>query len=210
MTNDDLVSDWLAYRAGHLEVDQSHFLTLFHEDHDPETLNLIFAGLPNSDELASRVMRCRRARRRRLTGEPTLTAERALATARADLDVKLAIVLKAEDEELEAIIKRAEPKLCNDPEQFKEARFGDWPHCTLHEVIGDHADTLWHDIGRVRYALGEAFYGIASDYEGALYVEEPLMRTQLSFEPPMLLWEAGYEAALTEDAYLLHRASRAA
>lgn len=204
----ELLGDWFDLKEGRRTIDSGRFLTLFHADHSPVELARIFAGLPNAGELALRVQRARLARERRGAGAGDLVSEHAVELARSALASKCALLGAAGEHELVAIIARVEPTLCENEDRFQQAHRADWPNGEVVIAIADYLADQWHDVGPMRYALNEAFYGIGTDFDLAHYVKEPLLQIPMRFEPAMLLWEAGFDCALSETAFLVHRSAR--
>ncbi len=198
-----LIEDWKSFCSGQADYDKSHFLTLFHEDHDDFELAQIFEHFPNADKLTANVRRFREAWHHRNKREKRLSEAGACEVAMLDLQEKAIAFVEFGEDELTAIVDSAQPVVTRSVSEFESAARAEWPNREKQIILGDYFDEKWQSFDKKMDALMEAFYGAANSYDLQWYLASPLLNTSINFEPYLLLWEAGLDTALTEDHLLI-------
>lgn len=199
----ELKDDWVRFCEGTEDFDKSHFLTLFHEDHDDQTLAELFKYFSCTDQLVLNVKRFRKAWHHRRSQEVQLSDSDICEIAMKDLRAKSKAYHDFGEDDLADIVAHVTPLITYSRSEFGAASNADWPNCEKQVVLGDYFDEKWLSTDAKTDALLEAFYGTANSYDLQWYLGSPLLDTSINFEHYLTLWEAGFDTALTKDHLLI-------
>lgn len=202
----ELLEDWHNYCQGKCELDKSHFLGLFKTEMTDAELASVFRYFSSAEEMD---LRLRKVIEAGYLGayvylqRPTLL-ERADVAAAASAWIqeqgRFCIVSGEETSGRSAVA--AKPVFV-DKEAFEQAR----AHAQPEAEISDHiVQTVWWSVPdepESIFALIEALYGLAADYNLAWYVVQPLLTIDLNFALYFEFWRRGGAGVLTEVGYLI-------
>lgn len=199
-----LIKGWERFCKGEMAFDKSHFLTLLHGDAlDRSALESVLQYFPFKEKLLANCERFFKARQQRYGKSILLSEEEACAIAMKDLAEKSKALEAFEERELLEIVKQVKPVVIDSVEDFELAAYAEWPNCEMQIIVGDYCDDKIQNRDQKTDALFEAFFGADNSYDIQWFLGSPLIDASLSFEYYLLLWEAGYDVALTEQKLLI-------
>lgn len=88
-------------------------------------------------------------------------------------------------------------------ERFEQAQSTPSVNDDLHHHVRQSVWWTLPDEPQANFALAEALYGIAADYDLAWYVMQPLLSIDLDFSKCFDFWRLGGRGVLTDTAYLI-------
>lgn len=201
-----LLDDWLAFRAGQIVLDHSHFLGLFKEHGSAAELQQIFAGFPHAAAL--------QARAQQVLAAGSLDSSLYLLPARCNDEARLkAVALAWWQEQARYCLATQGPW----PEQAdwqpavewasREVAFkalqGDAPNAWVFEHFADTVIDHARHCELPLYALLEALYGIAAENYLAWYIAAPLLALDVDFARYFELWRLGGMSVVLHDRLLV-------
>ncbi len=200
----ELLDDWNDLCSGRRELDKSNFLPLFKAGLTDSELSSVFKYFDHAEEMESRTRKILRAG---YLGEyvylqqPKISdRQQVLAAATAWIREQGRFCRHTGEEALATIADSVEVKLI-EKKTFDELKAQQQPE----DDVSDHiTHTVLHslrDESDAVFALIEAVYGIAANYDLAWYVVQPLLKVDLDFALYFDLWQLGSAGVLTEDLY---------
>lgn len=198
-----LLEDWRNYCQGKCELDSAHFLGLFKTNLTDVELKSVFKYFEHAEEMEIRILKVFHAgylgEYMYLQQPKLLDRQQVIAAAEAWIREQAHFCNTSGEEALAKIASSAEVKFTGRG-IFDELQALAQPE----DDISDHiTHTVWHALPRepATFALVEALYGIAANYNLAWYVVQPLLKMDLDFACYFELWRLGGVGVLTEDVY---------
>jgi len=199
-----LVKDWIAFCEGEKSFDKSHFLTLFHAEHDEETLKSIFYFFSSSDELVDRMLSFMSARKTRLdTSKNNISDQKLVDLAEQDMKAKSAILEASGEVDIAKLANDNKALITTDKSLFSAAANMPWPNGEKQIAIADYVLDHWRLRDNKTFALFEALYGAANFYDVQYFLAAPLIDLDVNFDLFFEIWSAGANTALTENSILI-------
>jgi len=200
----ELLDDWNDLCSGRRDLDKSDFLPLFKAGLTDSELSSVFKYFDHAEELESRTRNILRAG---YLGEyvylqqPKIQdRQQVLVAATAWIREQGRFCGHSGEEALATIAGSVAVKII-DRKTFEELNARQQPG----DDVSDHiTHTVLHslrDEPDAVFALIEAVYGIAANYDLAWYVVQPLLKVDLDFALYFDLWQLGSAGVLTEDVY---------
>lgn len=199
-----LLEDWHDLCSGRRDLDKSHFLGLFKANLTDFDLNSVFKYFEHAEQMESRTREVLHAG---CLGEymyfqqPELSnRQQLIAAADAWIREQARFCSTSGEEAMAKIASSVEVKF-TDRGRFEELQALAQPE----DDVSDHiTHTVWHALPLdpdAIFALVEALYGIAANYNLAWYVVQPLLKMDLDFACYFEFWRLGGAGVLTEDVY---------
>jgi len=201
-----LLDDWNDLCSGRRDFDKSNFLPLFKAGLTDSELSSVFKYFDHADEMESRARKILRAGylgQYVYLQQPKISdRQQLLVAATAWIREQGRFCRHTGEVTLATIADSVEAKLI-DRKTFEELKARQQPE----DDVSDHiTHTVLHSLRGepdAVFALVEALYGIAANYDLAWYVVQPLLSIDLDFSRFFDFWEIGGRGVLTETAYLI-------
>lgn len=175
-----LLDDWILFKKKPHLFSESHFYTLFHENQELHSLNIIFDGFLEKEQLIERTQSF-------IEGKTKSSRVKIEDLIKKDLIEKKNICIKKNDLELLNYLNTNQFTKINKTE-FEKIWNTDCPHHWITELIGDYLRPLCEQ-NRISKAIIESFYGLTMDYNIVWYIAESLFDSDYNPEVYFNIWK---------------------
>lgn len=197
----NLLSDWIGFCEGSLDFDRSHFYPLFTPPLGESEARLVFGCLPQHEALLHRYLAFVDAIKNKAL--PQVGDEARISESmRSYVNQLRNACIAVGDTQLAQLLADASIRFENDSMAFEAARQSD-DHLWLLDTISDYclaSRTLKTSVG---YAIFEAFYGAANDFDIQWFLGKPLMDVGVDFWDYLELWKLSVSYAFCDGEILV-------
>ena len=200
------LKEWLECCAGRLDRDSCNLLGLFKSGLTQSELASVFGPFPHSQEMLRRVNRVLDAGN--ISGyiylqQPKLgDSAQVIAAGKQWLAAQVRYCALTGELEVANRVDGIDVEIVG-AERFEEAQATPSVNDDLHHHVRQSIWWTLPDEPQANFALVEALYGIAADYDLAWYVMQPLLSIDLDFSKYFDFWRLGGRGMLTDRAYLI-------